>query len=172
MSGNREPVKNTQGTTRAVAGGGKAAVVIGCGIVIALAILAFSDWVTTPNRKNSYFSYWSGEIRNGPVNVTDSNRVEVPITFDIGPGVSEVRLEFSGKHSRLAGLTLLDSLVRVVDGKAASTVIILFDIKPDIKAGTHFFEVVAKNSPAGKVIREGIIQLNYNMHEVIGKCSC
>jgi hypothetical protein len=60
----------------------------------------------------------------------------------------------------------------VINGKASSKVIILFDEKPPLKAGTHYLIVVARNPKTDTIIREGRIQFNYNMDEVIGKCSC
>ena len=152
--------------------GYKALIAVGCGIVAALAILSFSNWVTTPNRDNQYFSYWSDGSRDVPVNVTDSIRVEVPITFIVEAGIPRVILEFSGEHTRLAGLSLQEHAVKVIGGKVSSMVIFQFNEKPPINAGTHYLTILAKDPGSGTVIRAGKIPFNYNMHEVIGKCSC
>lgn len=145
---------------------------IGCAVILSLAILTFSDRVTTPNKKNPYFSYGTEDNKNGLIHVIENNRVDVPIVFDIGPGIPEVVLEFSGEHDQIPGVFLAESKVIVVNNKAASKVTIQFDIKPVLKAGTHFLTVVAKDPVSGKIIRNGTILFTYNMHEVIGKCSC
>lgn len=152
--------------------GYKALIVVGCGIAVALAILSFSNWATTPNRDNQYFSYRSDGNRDVPVNVTDSIRVEVPITFIVEAEIPGVILEFSGEHTRLGGISLQDHTVKVIDGKVSSMVIFQFNEKPAINAGTHYLTILAKDPGSGNVIREGKIPFNYNMHEVIGKCSC
>jgi len=96
----------------------------------------------------------------------------VPIVFDIGERASEISLEFSGEHDDIPGLTMTENTVAVVNGKAISKVIIQFNSKPTLKAGTHLLRVVARDKATGKIIRTGEIQFAYNMHEVIGKCSC
>jgi hypothetical protein len=69
--------------------GYKAVIAIGCGIAISLAILTFSNLVTTPNKNNPYFSYGARDNRNGLIQVVDNQRVEVPLVFDIGQGCSD-----------------------------------------------------------------------------------
>ena len=150
----------------------KALIAIGCGIAAALAILSFSGRVTTPNRDNQYFSYWAEGNRDVPVNVTDSIKVEVPIAFIVDKELSKIDLELAGEHAKLAGISLHDHTVEVIDGKVSSMIIIHFIEKPAIDAGTHYLTIIAKDPGTGTVIREGKIPLNYNMHEVIGKCSC
>lgn len=150
----------------------KALTAIGCGIVLSLAILTFSNRVTTPNRNNPYFSYGVGDNRNGPIEVVDNTRVEIPVAFDIKQGIPEVQLAFVGEHSQQQGIMLSDTTVAVVDGKAASKIIIHFSTKPAFKAGTHILKVAAHDTSTGKIVSEGEIQILYNMHEVIGKCSC
>jgi hypothetical protein len=149
-----------------------AAIAICSGIVLSLSILTFSDRVTTPNRNNPYFNYGAGENRNAIIQVMDNNRVEVPVVFTIDPGVKEVSLEFSGDHKMMPGLTMTEKAVKVIEGKAVTTLIIQFNDKPSLKAGTHFLAIVARDSSTGKIIREGDIHFTYNMHEVIGKCQC
>jgi hypothetical protein len=51
-------------------------------------------------------------------------------------------------------------------------VVIQFESKSALKAGSHFLTVVAKNTATGRIIRKGQIRFTYNMHEVISKCSC
>ena len=150
----------------------KALIAIGCGIALSLAILAFSNRVTTPNKNNPYFSYGARDNRNGLIHVVDNQRVEVPLVFDISQGISEVSLEFSGEHAQISGIAMIDTTPVVVNGKVVSKVVIQFESKPALKAGTHFLTVVAKDIATGKIIREGQIQFTYNMHEVISKCSC
>jgi hypothetical protein len=150
----------------------KAVVAIVIGVALSLAILTFSSRVTTPNKNNPYFSYGTGDNRNSLIHVTDNKRVEVPIVFDIGERASEISLEFSGDHDDAPGLTMTENSVAVVNGKATSRVIIQFGLKPTLKAGTHLLRVVARDKATGKIIRRGEIQFAYNMHEVIGKCSC
>jgi len=152
--------------------GYKVVAAIGFGIALSLAILTFSNWVTTPNKNNPYFSYGTNDNRNDLVHVIDNKRVEVPIFFNIGPGIPEVSLAFSGEHSQMTGLGISDKTVTVVNGKAFSTVIIQFNTKTALKAGTHFLTVMASDMATGRIIRKGEIQFTYNMHEVIGKCSC
>ena len=152
--------------------GNKALIAIGCGIALSLAILAFSNRVTTPNKNNPYFSYGARDNRNGLIHVVDNQRVEVPLVFDISQGISEVSLEFSGEHAQISGIAMIDTTPVVVNGKVVSKVVIQFESKPALKAGTHFLTVVAKDTATGKIIREGQIQFTYNMHEVISKCSC
>lgn len=150
----------------------KVLIAIACGIALSLAILTFFNRITTPNKNNPYFSYGTSDNLNGPIHVIDNKRVDVRIVFDIGPGVSEVSLAFSGEHGEIPGLTMTDNTVVVVNGKAISKVIIQFDSKPTLKAGTHFFEVVARDMATDKIIRRGEIKFTYNIHEVIAKCSC
>ena len=150
----------------------KAVVAIVIGVALSLAILTFSSHVTTPNKNNPYFTYGTNDNRNGLIHVIDDKRVEVPIVFDIGQGVSEVSLAFSGEHVQIPGLTMTGYTVAVVNGKATSRVIIQFDSKPTLKAGTHLLGVVALDKATGNIIRTGEIQFTYNMYEVIGKCSC
>ena len=170
---NSEPEEKPDLRTISAVGRGKRTIItVGFGIAIALAILTFSNWVTTTNRNNPYFSYGTGGSRDKLVNIIDNYRMEVPFTFDIDPGIPEVVLEFSDEHARLPGISLYDYTVRVINGKASSKVIILFDEKPPLKAGTHYLIVVARNPKTDTIIREGRIQFNYNMDEVIGKCSC
>ena len=145
---------------------------ISCAVILSLAILTFSDRVTTPNKKNPYFSYGTEDNKNGLIHVIENNRVDVPIIFDIGPGIPEVVLEFSGEHDQIPGVFLAENNIKVVNYKAASKVTIQFDMKPVLKAGTHFLTVVAKDPGTDKIIRNGTIRFTYNMHEVIGKCSC
>ena len=152
--------------------GNKALIAIGCGIALSLAILAFSNRVTTPNKNNPYFSYGARDNRNGLIHVVDNQRVEVPFVFDISQGISEVSLEFSSEHAQVSGIAMIDTTPVVVNGKVVSKVVIQFESKPALKAGTHFLTVVAKDTATGKIIREGQIQFTYNMHEVISKCSC
>lgn len=152
--------------------GYKAVIAIGCGIVLSLAILTFSNRVTTPNINNPYFSYGTSDIPNGLIHVIDNKRVEVPFVFDIGQGMSEVRLAFSGEHDQMPGFAMTNNIAAVVNGKAVSKVIIQFDSKPALKAGTHFLTVVAQDMATGKIVRKGEIGFTYNMHEVIAKCSC
>ena len=152
--------------------GNKALIAIGCGIALSLAILTFSNRVTTPNKNNSYFSYGARDNRNGLIHVVDNQRVEVPFVFDISQGISEVSLEFSSEHAQVSGIAMIDTTPVVVNGKVVSKVVIQFESKPALKAGTHFLTVVAKDTATGKIIREGQIQFTYNMHEVISKCSC
>ena len=163
-----EPEKKIKSGVR----GFKAVIAIGCGIAISLVILTFSNRVTTPNKNNPYFSYGSDDNRNGLIHVVDNNRVGVPLVFDIGQGISEVNLVFSGEHDQMDGLKMMDNTVTVVNGKAVSTVIIQFDSNPALKAGTHFLTVAAIDSATGRIIRKGEIRFTYNMHEVISKCSC
>ena len=150
----------------------KTVIAISCGIAISLAILTFSNWVTTPNKNNPYFSYGARDSRNGLIQVVDNQRVEVPLVFDIGQGVSEVNLEFFGEHTQVSGIVLTDNTAVVVNGKVASKVVIQFDSKPALKAGTHFLTVVARDTVTGEIVRKGEIRFTYNMHEVISKCSC
>ena len=150
----------------------KALIAIGCGIALSLAILAFSNRVTTPNRHNPYFTYGLEGDMDVLIQVIDNKRVEIPFAFDIGTEVPEVSLSFSGVHDQLPGFALNDKAVKVVNGIAASTVIIQFNTKTALKAGTHFLTVVARDPATGRTIRDGKIPFTYNMHEVIGKCSC
>ena len=150
----------------------KTVVVIGIGIALSLAILTFSNWVVTPNKDNPFFSYGNNGSSNKVVHVIDDKRVEVPIFFFIGQGIEEVSLSFSGEHSHMAGLEISDYTVPVVKGKAVSKVIIQFTSKDILKAGTHYLTVMASDAATGKIIRKGEIRFTYNMHEVIGKCSC
>ena len=160
--------------TKIIAGfsGYKALIAVSCGIVISLAILTFSNRVTTPNKNNPYFSYGERNSRNGLIQVVDNQRVEVPLVFDIGQGVTEVNLEFFGKHSQVSGIVLTDNTAVVVNGKVASKVVIQFDSKPSLKAGSHFLTVVARDTATGEIVRKVEIRFTYNMHEVISKCSC
>ncbi len=152
--------------------GYKAVIAIGCGIVISLAILTFSNLVTTPNKNNPYFSYGARDNRNGLIQVVDNQRVEVPLVFDIGQGISEVSLEFFGEHAQVSGIVLTDNTAVVINGKVASKMVIQFDSKPALKAGTHFLTIVARDMTTGEIVRKGEIRFVYNMHEVISKCSC
>ena len=152
--------------------GNKAIIAIGCGIAISLAILTFSNRVTTPNKNNPYFNYGAKDNRNGLIQVADDQRVEVPFVFDISQGISEVSLELSGEHAQVSGFAMTDTTAVVVNGKVVSKVVIQFESKPALKAGTHFLTVVAKDTATGKIIRKGQIRFTYNMHEVISKCSC
>lgn len=145
--------------------------IVSC-MVIAMAILVFSNLVTTPNRKNPYFSYGSVENTGTPVQVIDNNLTVVPFVFEIGPSILEVDLAFTGDHKQMPGIKMADAAVKVVNGKAASKVIIKFETKPILKAGTHFLTVEAKNPATGEILQTGTIPFTYNMHEVIGKCSC
>ena len=163
-----KPAKNKTSAFKAY----KAAIAIVFGVALSLAILTFSSHVTTPNKNNPYFTYGTNDNRNGLIHVIDNKRVEVPIVFDIGQGVSKVSLAFSGEHVQIPGLTMTDYTVAVVNGKATSKVIIQFDSKPTLKAGTHLLGVVALDKATGNIIRTGEIQFTYNMYEVIGKCSC
>ena len=95
----------------------------------------------------------------------------MPIVFDIDQGILEVSLGFSGEHDDIPGFSMTDNSVAVVDGKAASAVVIQFHSKPALKAGTHLLKIVARDT-SGKVIRSGEIQFTYNIHEVTAKCSC
>ena len=160
--------------TKIIAGfaGYKTVIALSCGVTISLAILTFSNWVTTPNKNNPYFSYGAGNSRNGLIQVVDNQKVEVPLVFDIGQGVTEVNLEFFGEHTPVSGIVLTDNTAVVVNGKVASKVVIQFDSKPSLKAGTHFLTVVARDTATGEIVRKGEIQFTYNMHEVISKCSC
>jgi hypothetical protein len=84
MIQNREPEEKPDLRTVSTAGKGKRTIIaVGFGIAIALAILAFSSWVTTPNRNNPYFSYGTGGSRDSHVDIIDNYRVEVPFAFDI-----------------------------------------------------------------------------------------
>ncbi len=150
----------------------KAIIGITCVIFLALAILTFSNWATTPNINNPYFSYGNSGNRDDLIQVIDDQRVEVPIVFDIGQGFSEVSLEFSGEHDQISGLSITDKTVELINGKAISKVIIQFDSNPVLKAGTHFLTVVARDKETGGQLRTGKIRFTYNMHEVISKCSC
>ena len=152
--------------------GYKAVLALGFGIALSLAILTFSNRATTPNKNNPYFNYGTSNNSEGLVHVIENKRVEVPFVFDIEQGISEVSLAFSGEHAQMSGFTLSDTTVAVVNGKSVSKVIIQFDSKPSLKAGTHFLTVVARNTSTGKIIRKGQIRFTYNMHEVIAKCSC
>ncbi len=152
--------------------GYKAVIAIGCGIALSLAILTFSNRVTTPNKNNPYFNYGAKDNRNGLIQVADNQRVEVPFVFDISQGFSEVSLEFFGEHTQVYGIVLTDNTAVVVNGKVTSGVVIQFDSKPTLKAGTHFLTLVARDTATGKIVRKGEIQFTYNMHEVISKCSC
>ena len=151
--------------------GYKAIMVIGCGIALSLAILTFSSWVTTPNKGNPYFSYGKSDNRNSVVHVIDNYKVVVPFVFDIGQGISEVNITFSGEHAQISGFEMTDKAVAVVNGKAISKVIIQFESKPTLRAGTHFLTVVAQDTATREIVRKGEIQFTYNMHEVIAKCS-
>ena len=139
---------------------------------LSLAIISFSNWANTPNKNNPYFSYGTEENPNGLIHVIDNNRVEVPIFFEIDQRISEVSLTFSGDHSEMAGLSMSDKTVTVVNGKAASKVIIHFDSYTALKAGTYFLTIEASDSATGRILRNGAIGFTYNMHELIGKCSC
>jgi len=164
--------KRTSKISAAGITGNKAVIAIVCGIALSLSILAFSNRVTTPNRNNPYFNYGADGDSDVLIHVIDSNRVEVKFVFDIGTETPEVSLAFSGDHDQMPGLALTDKTVKVVNGKAASTVIIQFNVKPALKAGTHFLTVLARDPATGRIIRSGKIAFTYNMHEVIGKCSC
>jgi hypothetical protein len=150
----------------------KAFIAICCGIGLSLAILTFSNRVTTPNRNNPLFRYGTGSETDAPIHVIDNNRVEVPFAFNIGHEIQEISLAFSGDHIQMPGIALRDKTAKVVNGKASSTVIIHFIVQPALKAGTHFLTVLARDPATGKIIRDGKIPFTYNMHEVIGKCSC
>ncbi|KPJ97336.1 MAG: hypothetical protein AMJ60_11695 [Desulfobacterales bacterium SG8_35] len=152
--------------------GYKTIVALGICIALSLAILTFTDWLATPNRTNPYFSYGASGNSDEIVHVIDDKRVEVPIFFDIGQGIEEVSLSFSGEHSQMTGLEISDKTVTVVNGKAVSLVIIQFTSKTALKAGTHYLTVMASDTATGKIIRKGDIHFTYNMHELIGKCSC
>ena len=152
--------------------GSKAVVAVSCGIALCIAILILINWVATHNKKSSYFSYGTSDSRNDLVHVVDNKRVEVPLFFEVGKGISEVSLTLSGKHAEMIGLEISDETVSVVNGQAASTMIIQFNSKTALRAGSHFLTIVARNTSTGKIIRKGEIQINYNMHELIGKCSC
>ena len=150
----------------------KAVLAIVFGIALSLAILTFSNRVTTPNKNTPYFSYGTGDNRNSLIHVTDNKWMEAPIVFDIGEQASEISLEFSGEHDEIQGLTISENFVAAVNGKAISKVIIQFDSKPTLQAGSHLLRVMASDKATGKIIRRGEIQFAYNMHEIIGKCPC
>jgi hypothetical protein len=152
--------------------GYKAVIAIVFGLCLSLAILTFLNWVTTTNKNNPYFSYGTSDDPNGFIHVIDNIRVEVPFIFDIGQGISEVSLAFSGKHGQMPGISMTDTTVAVVNGKASSKVVIQFYSKPALKAGTHFLTVLARDTATGRIIREGEIRFTYNMDEVIFNCSC
>ncbi|KPK23439.1 MAG: hypothetical protein AMJ61_15765 [Desulfobacterales bacterium SG8_35_2] len=149
----------------------KSVVFIGIGIGLSLAILTFSNWAVTPNKNNPFFSYGTYGSGNEVVHVIDDKRVEVPIFFDIDQGIEEVSLSLSGVHSHMAGFEIPNHTVPVVKGKAVSKVIIQFSPKA-ILAGTHYLTVIATDTATGRIIRKGEIRFTYNIHEVIGKCSC
>jgi len=150
----------------------RAIIAICFGIALSLAILAFSNWVTTPNKSNPYFSYGANTNPEDIIHVIDNNKVEVPFSFDVNQGISEVILSLSGDHAQISGLQITEKRVAVINGKAVSKVIIQFDSMPALKPGTHFLTVVAKDRATGEIIRTGEIQFTYNMHEVVAKCSC
>lgn len=150
----------------------KTILAIGLCLVLSLAFITFSNWVTTPNKNNPYFIYGTNENRNDLIHVIDNKKVEVPIFFEIGQESSEVSLTFSGEYSEMTGLSMSDKAVTVVDGKAVSKVIILFNSNTTLKAGTHFLSVMASDAATGRILRKGEIRFSYNMHELIGKCSC
>ena len=82
----------------------KTVVALGICIALSLAILTFSDWVTSPNRNNPYFSYGVSGNSEEVVHVIDDKKVEVPIFFDIGQGIEKVSLSFAGEHRQMPGL--------------------------------------------------------------------
>ena len=150
----------------------KAAIAIGCGVLIALGILFFSNTVTTVNRNNPDFSYISKENQEGVVQLTTGEKVEIPFAFRVDQVVSRVNLEFSGIHNNIAGIAFSRSSVAVEKGRAHSKVILRIASDEDLKAGSHVLTIIARDANSGAIIGEGEILINFNMLKVIAGCSC
>lgn len=152
--------------------GMKKTIAIGCGILLALGILLFSDIVTTVNRGNSNFSYTLKENQEGPVQLTTGEKVEVPFEFKIDGGVSRLNLELEGFHGNVKGISLSNNIIPVEKGKAQSKVIMQIKSDDDLKAGSHVLTIIAKDADSDTVVSMGEIMINFNMLKVIAGCSC
>ena len=148
----------------------KAATAIGLCIAVALAILVFPDRGTTPD--NPYFTYETEDNRNGIIHVIDDKRVDVPIFFEIGAGIPAVQLSLAGKHEKMPEFKLSENIVPVQDGVATALLSIQFTENTTLKAGPHYLTVEARDTATGRIVRQGEIRFAYNMHELVGKCSC
>ena len=152
--------------------GMKKTIAIGCGILLALGILRFSDRMTTINKGNPDFSYTLKENQEGLVQLTTGEKVEVPFEFRVNERTSRINFELAGVHTYDVGIALSNSSVTVEEGKAHGKVIIQIDSEEDLKAGSHVLTVIAKDADSGAVVRKGEIMINFNMLKVIAGCSC
>ena len=152
--------------------GMKKTIAIGCGILIALGILFFSDRVTTINTDNPDFSYALKGEQEEFVQLTTGEKVEVPFEFLVDEGISRIHLELAGVHNTVTGIALSKSSVTVENGKVQSKVIIQIDSEEDLKAGSHVLTIIARDADSGTTVSKGEIMINFNMLKVIAGCSC
>jgi len=150
----------------------KKIIAIGCGILLALGILFFSNKVTTVNRGNFNFNYTSKLNREDPVQLTTGEKVEIPFELKIDEGISRLNLELEGFHKNIKGISFSDSTVQVEKGKAQSKLIMQIKSDDDLKAGSHILTIIAKDMDSDTIVSKGEIMINFNMLKVVAGCSC
>ena len=163
-----QQLKNKKG----ISSGMKKTIAIGCGILLALGILFFSERVTTINKGNPDFSYTLRDNEKGLVQLTSGEKVEVPFEFRFDEGTSRINFELAGGHIDVAGIAFSNSNVAVEEGKAQGKVIFQIASEEDLKAGSHVLTIIAKDADSGAVVRKGEMMINFNMLKVIAGCSC
>ncbi len=119
------------------------------------------------------FSYKSGSPSSSYVQVMPDWPVDVPFSFNIDPGTTEVVLELVDAETLYAsGIELKSNTVSVANGIASSKA--LFDMKKDnsMRPGTYSMKIIAKDKNTGEVVKTGKIPFIVNMEQIIARCSC
>jgi hypothetical protein len=118
------------------------------------------------------FLYDSPEAQNKYVQVTTGQSRIVPFAFTVDATVTEISLELEDQVLRNKGVILEDTIVPVTNGQATSRAVFGFFPQGDIKPGTYYLNILARDNASGKIIHTGEIPFIVDMEEIIAGCSC
>lgn len=118
------------------------------------------------------FSYDSLQPENKFVQVTSGQSRIVSFSFAVDASVSEISLELKDRVLEQKGIILEDTITPVTNGKAASRAMFVFPSDSDIKPGTYYLNILARDTVSGKIIHSGEIPFIVDMEEIIAGCSC
>jgi len=118
------------------------------------------------------FSYDSVQTLNKYVQITTGQSRIVPFAFTVDATVTEIILEVEDQELWEKGVVLKESIVSVINGQAASQALFVFPSQGEIKPGTYYLNILARDNVSGKIIHTGEIPFIVDMEEIVAGCSC
>ena len=143
-----------------------------CCLLAVIAALSFSGIVGNGKKRGSYFKWSTGGPHGAVVQVTTGKAMVVPFEFRVEGRVSTVSLAIRDASLQEKGITFEKTVIAMNNGVSFSKVI--FNIRPEgrIRAGPYHLTIIARDAETGRIVSEGALPFNLDMHDLIWRCSC